>query len=118
MKRGEVVDARLDPVEGSEQAGIRPVVPVVIISRDAINDASPVVIVVPFTRLREGRRLYPSHVVVHAPEGGLRKDSVALGEQVRAIAKSRLATFRGALSMTSMKKVERSLLISLDLAHF
>jgi mRNA interferase MazF len=34
MRRGEVYDARLDPTEGSEQAGIRPVV---IVSRDAIN---------------------------------------------------------------------------------
>jgi len=31
MRRGEVYDARLDPTEGSEQAGIRPVV---IVSRD------------------------------------------------------------------------------------
>jgi mRNA interferase MazF len=114
LKRGDVYDARLDPVEGSEQAGIRPVV---IVSRDAINEASPVVIVVPFTRLRKGRRIYPSHVVIRAPEGGLRKDSIALGEQVRAIAKTRLATFRGALSTSAMKKVERSLLISLDLSN-
>jgi mRNA interferase MazF len=37
MKRGEVYDARLDPVEGSEQRGSRPVV---IVSRDAINESS------------------------------------------------------------------------------
>jgi len=40
MKRGEVYDARLDPVEGSEQRGSRPVV---VVSRDAINESSPVV---------------------------------------------------------------------------
>ena len=38
MKRGDVFDARLDPTEGSEQAGTRPVV---IVSRDAINASSP-----------------------------------------------------------------------------
>jgi mRNA-degrading endonuclease toxin of MazEF toxin-antitoxin module len=40
VRRGEVYDARLDPTEGSGQAGSRPVV---IVSRDAINTASPVV---------------------------------------------------------------------------
>ena len=35
MRRGEVYDARRDPVEGSEQAGFRPVV---IVSRDTLND--------------------------------------------------------------------------------
>ena len=34
MRRGDVYDARLDPTEGSEQAGWRPVV---VVSRDAIN---------------------------------------------------------------------------------
>ena len=42
--RGDVFSARLDPTEGSEQAGTRPVV---IISRDSINANSPVVVVVP-----------------------------------------------------------------------
>lgn len=37
MKRGDVWSARLDPVEGSEQAGKRPVL---IVSRDAINRSS------------------------------------------------------------------------------
>lgn len=52
MERGEVYDARLDPVEGSEQGGTRPVV---IVSRDAINAYSPVVLAVPCTTYRENR---------------------------------------------------------------
>ena len=67
MRRGEVYEARLDPTEGSEQAGSRPVI---IVSRDAINTASPIVIVVPCTTYRPGRRLYPSQVLLHAPDGG------------------------------------------------
>lgn len=38
--------------------------------RGAINGASNVVIVVPCTTYREGRRIYPSQVLVEAPEGG------------------------------------------------
>jgi hypothetical protein len=48
------------------------------VSRDAINAVSSVTIAVPFTTYRERRRIYPSHVVVHAPDGGLDVDSVAL----------------------------------------
>jgi mRNA interferase MazF len=87
MNRGEVYDARLDPVEGSEQSGTRPVI---VVSRNAINANSSVVIVVPCTTYRPNRRIYPSQVLISAPEGGLTNDSVALGEQVRAIAKTRL----------------------------
>jgi hypothetical protein len=63
MKRGEVYDARLDPVEGSEQRGSRPVV---VVSRDAINESSPIVSAAPCTTYREGRRIYPSQVLVKA----------------------------------------------------
>ena len=112
MRRGDVYAARLDPTEGSEQAGIRPVV---IVSRNAINAASPVVIVVPCTTVREGRRTYPSQVVLRAPEGGLRVDSLALGEQVRALATSRLGPRWGALSRGTMRALERALLIAMDL---
>ena len=112
MRRGEVYDARLDPTEGSEQAGTRPVV---LVSRDAINLASPVVIIVPCTTYRPGRRLYPSQVLLQAPNGGLDVDSVALSEQVRALAKSRLGRRRGILSPQALIQLDRALLIALDL---
>jgi mRNA interferase MazF len=111
VRRGEVYDARLDPTEGSEQAGTRPVV---LVSRDAINLASPVVIIVPCTTYRPGRRLYPSQVLLQAPNGGLDVDSVALGEQVRALAKSRLGRRRGILSPQALTQFDRALLIALD----
>lgn len=95
MKREEVYNARLDPTEGSEQAGNRPII---IVSRDAINAFSSVVIVVPCTTYRPQQRIYPSQVLTQAPDGGLIADSVALGEQVRALAKTRLGSLRGVLS--------------------
>jgi mRNA interferase MazF len=113
MKRGDVFAARLDPVEGSEQAGTAR--PVILVSRDAINAASPVVVVVPCTTYRETRRVYPSQVLLEAPEGGLRADSIALGEQVRAVAKSRLGNRWGTLSPAALHRLDRALLITLDL---
>jgi len=87
----------------------------VIVSREAINASSPVVIVVPCTTYRPGRHLYPSQVLLHAPDGGLDVDSVALGEQVRAIAKSRLSRQRGLLSPQALTQLDLALLIALDL---
>ena len=112
MRRGDVYDARLDPTEGSEQAGWRPIV---IVSRDAINNASNVVIGVPCTTFRVGRRVYPSQVLLSAGEGGLEHDSVALGEHVRALAKSRLGRHWGTLRPPTLRQVERALAIALDL---
>ena len=112
MRRGDVYDARLDPTEGSEQAGWRPVV---IVSRDAINNASNVVIGVPCTTFRAGRRVYPSQVLIRAGEAGLDHDSVALGEQVRALAKSRLGRQLGTLQPPTLRQMERALAIALDL---
>lgn len=83
-------------------------------SRDAINRSSPVVIVVPCTTWSEGRRLYPSQVPLHAPDGGLRADSVALAEQVRAISKVRLTDRWGMLGADLLRRLERALAIALD----
>ncbi len=99
-------------MEGSEQGGFRPVV---IVSRDIINAASSVVMVVPCTTYREGRRIYPSQVLVSAPEGGLTNNSVLLAEQVRVLDKRRLMRLRGTLGIAVMQQLDRALLIALDL---
>lgn len=114
MNRGDIFFARLDPVEGSEQGGERPVV---LVSRDAINRSSPTVVVVPCTTYRSSKRLYPSHVVLRAPDGGLKADSVALGEQVRAISKQRLGEPWGTLSSEAIRKIDRALLVTLNLSQ-
>lgn len=113
MERGEVYDARLDPVEGSEQGGTRPVV---IVSRDAINAYSPVILAVPCTTYRENRRVYPTQVLVVAPDGGLSNDSILMADQVRVLSKSRLLTLRGKLSSSTLGQLNQALVIALDLS--
>ncbi|MCH7997201.1 MAG: type II toxin-antitoxin system PemK/MazF family toxin [Chloroflexi bacterium] len=112
MRRAEVYDAGLSPTEGSEQAGSRPVL---IVSRDAINLNSPVMVIVPLTRALRKRRLYPSHVRISKTEGGLTDESIALCEQIRAIDKRRLVRFRGTISPGTMARVDQALRITLDL---
>jgi len=72
-------------------------------------------VVVPCTNYRPGRRLYPSHLLVKAPDGGLAADSVLLTEQVRVVDKGRLVRRRGALSPAAMEQLNRALSITLDL---
>jgi mRNA interferase MazF len=112
MRRGDVFDARLNPTEGSEQAGIRPIV---IVSRDAINKNSSVIVVAPLTKAANVKHDYPNNVKIAKGVGGLTIDSVLLGGQVRSISKSRLLRQRGTLSMEMMQQVDRALRITLDL---
>ncbi len=112
MKRGDVFDARLSPTEGSEQAGIRPVI---VVSRNAINQFSSVIVVVPVTSAKNVKRSYPNNVLIKTGEGGFTADSIALGGQVRAITKTRLLRQRGSLSSQVMTQIDQILRITLDL---
>ena len=84
MKRGDVYQANLDPVIGSEQGGIRPVV---IIQNDRGNRYSPTVIVVAVTTRRKKPQL-PVHVLLTREESGLKEDSIVLTEQGRTLEKT------------------------------
>ncbi|HTV65375.1 MAG TPA: type II toxin-antitoxin system PemK/MazF family toxin [Bryocella sp.] len=105
--------ANLDPVEGSEQAGTRPVV---VISRDALNQASSVIVVASITDVANKKRIYPSHVRVPLGAGGLTMDSIVLCEQIRAISKTRLRRQLGRFDQATMARLEIALRITLDLA--
>lgn len=112
INRGDVFDARLDPTEGSEQAGVRPVV---VVSRNAINQYSSVIVVAPLTTATNVKRPYPNNVLVAKGEAGLTSDSVMLGGQIRAIAKSRLLRKRGELPANTVQQIDQALRITLDL---
>ena len=112
IRRGDVYLAPLDPSQGLEQAGTRPVI---IVSRDAINLHSPVVVIVPLTSRVNKNRLLPSHVEIKMGEGGLPVDSVALCEQVRAVSTTRLTRPLGHLSEDTISQLNSALRIALDL---
>ena len=109
MKRGEIYRADLDPVVGSEQGGVRPVV---IIQNDTGNLYSPTVIVAAITT-RHKKPGLPIHVPISAEESGLRQDSVVLTEQVRTLEKSRLTRHLGTLTPEAMKRLDHALGLSL-----
>ena len=112
MRRGEIYNARLEPTEGSEQAGSRPVI---IVSRESLNTSVRVVLAVPCMTYRAGRHIYVTQALIRAPDGGLDVDSVALCEQLRALDRRRFGRLRGRLSAESLTRLDRALLIALDL---
>lgn len=111
MKRGDVFYADLRPVVGSEQGGVRPVL---IIQNDVGNKYSPTVICAAITSKLNKAKL-PTHIELEAKKYGLVKDSVILLEQLRTIDKQRLKDKVCHLDSEIMRRVNDSLLISLEL---
>lgn len=111
VHRGEIYYADLNPVVGSEQGGIRPVL---ILQNEVGNWFSPTVIVAAMTA-RGGKAHLPTHVPV-GTDSGLRRPSIVLAEQVRTIDKSRLLERVGMLSPEKQEQVDRALRISFALS--
>jgi mRNA interferase MazF len=86
-----------------------------VVSRDAINKYSPVVVIAPITDAANKKKLYPSHVKVPSGTGGLSLDSIVICEQVRAISKTRLTRQIGKFDKATMTSIEAALKITLDL---
>jgi mRNA interferase MazF len=111
IMRGDVILCDLNPVMGTEQAGIRPVL---VLQIDRANAASPHTIVAPFTtKIRQ--TLLPSHVMIARGIGELSNDSVLLCEQIRVIDKNRIIRVLGHLDDKKMEEVAKALCIILGL---
>lgn len=101
VSRGEIWLADLNPTQGSEQSGTRPVL---IFQNDSINRFTSTFLAIPLTtNLR--RASLPTCVLVKQGEGGLIKDSVALCHQLR-VDKMRLLRRLGAINADIMRAVE------------
>lgn len=111
MRRGDVYYADLRPVVGSEQGGIRPVL---IIQNDVGNRHSPTVICAAITSKMNKAKL-PTHIELSTMQYDMDKDSVILLEQLRTIDKRRLKDKVCHLDTQIMQKVNRALMISLEL---
>ena len=108
IKRGNVYLADLDPVKGSEQGGIRPVV---VIQNDMGNTYSPTVIIAAITS--RNKKELPIHVRIRFE--GLPGESTVMLEQIRTIDKSRLICYVGKLDNETIIRVESALEISFGL---
>jgi len=111
IKRGEVVLVNLEPVIGSEQGRIRPVL---VIQNDISNEFSPKTIIAPITS-KVYNKEYPTNVFISKQDSKLDKDSTILLNQIRTIDKSRIIKKISNLNNFIMKKVDLALKVSLGL---
>ncbi len=111
IKRGEIYFAQLNPVVGSEQGGIRPVL---VVQNDVGNQYSPTTIVLAITSQINKAKL-PTHVELKAHTYGMERDSVILTEQIRTVDKTRLKQRIAILDEATMAKVNEALAVSLEL---
>lgn len=95
-------------------AEIRKTRPALVLQNDVANRHSPVTIVAAVTS-KFTLPLYPTEVLVAAPEGGLTVDSVVLLNQVRTIDKQRLVRRIGTLKSDTMARVNGAIQVSFGL---
>jgi mRNA interferase MazF len=109
LKRGEVWLTNLDPTQGSEQAGVRPVI---IFQNDIISQFSTTTIAIPLTT-NQRRASLPICMLIKQGDGGLLQDSVALCFQIRVLDKTRLIRRLGQLSAETITQLEEVVLVTL-----
>ncbi len=109
LKRGEVWLANLDPTQGSEQAGVRPVI---IFQNDIVSQFSTTTIAIPLTT-NQRRASLPICMLIKRGDGGLSQDSVALCFQIRVLDKTRLIRRLSQLSAETIAQLEEVVLVTL-----
>ena len=104
MKQRDIWMADLNPVKGSEQTGIRPVV---IISGNAMNDHLGSCIICPLSsRIKN----YAGCLVLKKDRlNGLDKDSEIITFQVRTISGERLISKTGEISIPQLEILKKGL---------
>lgn len=95
MKQREIWFADLNPVKGSEQAGIRPVV---ILSGNALNDHMPIVIIAPLTSQVKNYKGNP--ILSPTKLNGLKSESEIILFQIKSVSKMRFKKKIGEINST------------------
>ena len=98
--RGDIYCANLDPVVGSEQGGIRPVI---VIQNDTGNKHAPTLIVATVTTRIHKKANMPTHFVIY-DNPAFKEASVVQLEQIRTIDK---------VTPREMVAIEKALSVSL-----
>ncbi len=112
IRRGDLFYADLNPVVGSEQGGIRPVL---VIQNDVGNHFSPTVVAAAITS-RKAKNSLPTHILLENVPG-LAPTSLLLLEQLRTIDRKRLRGYIGRISNEKMLEVDAALAISIGIGY-
>jgi mRNA interferase MazF len=113
IKRGEIYFVNLNPVQGREQAGQRPVL---VLSIDSLNQLPLVITVIVGTKGENISRDFPTNVRVSSSESGLPMETVFLCFQIRSLDKNRFSDQpAGQISLTKMLEIETAIRYCLGL---
>ena len=112
IRRGDLFYADLNPVVGSEQGGIRPVL---VIQTDVGNHFSPTVVAAAITS-RKAKNSLPTHILLENVPG-LAPTSLLLLEQLRTIDRKRLRGYIGRISKEKMLEIDAALAISIGIGY-
>lgn len=112
IRRGDLFYADLNPVIGSEQGGIRPVL---VIQNDVGNHFSPTVVAAAITS-RKAKNSLPTHILLENVPG-LAPTSLLLLEQLRTIDRKRLRGYIGRISKEKMLEIDAALAISIGIGY-
>lgn len=110
VKRGDVFYADLDPIIGSEQGGIRPVL---VLQNNVGNKYSPTVVVLPISSAKKTKM--PTHIRISGSKM-LSENSVIMAKQIRIIDRNRLKNYVGSVDLEVMKKVDKAVKISIGVS--
>lgn len=109
---GEIYNANLEPVRGSEQGKTRPVV---VFQNPDLARFTSTTLCIPLTSNLK-RLGMPGTCFIKQGDGGLLKDSVALAFQMRALDASRLGPHIGRLSAQALDNLADAVLNALGIA--
>ncbi len=109
LRRGDVWLADLNPTQGSEQSGIRPII---IFQNNIVSQFSTTTLAIPLTT-NSRRAALPICMAISQGDGGLAQDSVALCFQMRVLNKTRLTRKLGQLRPETIAQLEVVVLLTL-----
>ena len=112
-RRGDIYYADLNPVCGSEQGGLRPVV---VIQNNIGNKHAPTLIVAMVTTKTTKRANLPTHYLIRNNDA-FAEPSIVLLEQIRTIDKKRIKSYLGKTTEKELLGIDKALVRSLSLAY-
>ena len=112
-RRGDIYYADLNPVCGSEQGGLRPVV---VIQNNIGNKYAPTLIVAMVTTKTTKKANLPTHYLIRNNDA-FAEPSIVLLEQIRTIDKKRINSYLGKTTEKELLGIDKALVRSLSLAY-
>ena len=110
-RRGDIYLADLNPIFGSEQGGVRPVL---VLQNNGGNYFCPTLIVAPLTSRINKKPNQPTHYLLEHVNG-LERPATVILEQIKTIDKRRIRKYLGKVTRREMDELTECLEISLGL---